>query len=143
MANTSVVGRVVFAGTNNGIQDLTVTVVDFDPCFNEDDVLARGKTDVDGTFLLTYSPDAYKFWKTDREPDLVVRIYGPRYSDPKLFGTRLLHETKEEEDVTDATLDVGVIQIHPDNIDGWLVTHVILLSVASCSPARLSGRLTY
>ncbi len=126
MANTRVTGRVVFAGTTNGIPDLTVTAVDFDPFFNEDDVLGKVKTDADGRFDINYSPDAYSTWKFDRKPDIVVRVYGPRYSDPKLFGTRLLHETKEQEDVTDATFDAGEIRIHPDNIDGWLVTHATL-----------------
>jgi len=45
MENTGVKGSVVNVVTGKGIKDLTVKVVDFDPFFKEDDVLATGKTD--------------------------------------------------------------------------------------------------
>jgi len=119
MANLGVKGRVVNAvsGTT-GIGNLTVKVVDFDPFFNTDDILATGKTQSNGNFSLTYSPEAYSFWKGDRKPDLVVWIMTP--------GGRLLFETEEVEDVSDDILDVGEIRIHPKHIDGWLVTHATL-----------------
>ncbi|HEX8145045.1 MAG TPA: phospholipase D family protein [Pyrinomonadaceae bacterium] len=139
MANTGVKGRVVFAGTGEGIPDLTVTAVDFDPFFNEDDVLGKVKTDAQGRFQISYSASAYSSWKIDRKPDIVVRIYAPRYTDPKLFGTRLLHETKEVEEVTDTVLEVGEIKIHPDNIDGWLVTHATLHPEVATPVALFNG----
>ncbi len=132
MANKGVKGRIVFVGTDNGISNLTVTAVDFDPFFNEDDILSKGKTDANGNFELTYSHEDFTFWDPRRNPDIVVRVFGPRYAkpanpaNPELFGFRLLHETKEAEDINDEMLNVGVIEIHPDNIDGWLVTHATL-----------------
>lgn len=127
MANRGVKGRIVFAGTEEGIPDLTVTAVDFDPFFNEDDILKSGKTDGDGNFELTYSGAGdISIWETNRRPDIVVQVFGPRYEDPNRFGTRLLYETKEEKNVAAEILDVGVIRIHPNHIDGWLVTHATL-----------------
>jgi phosphatidylserine/phosphatidylglycerophosphate/cardiolipin synthase-like enzyme len=118
MPNKGVKGRVVDAETSAGLANLSVTVVDFDPMFNEDDVLASGKTDANGNFQLAYAEDSYSLWKADRNPDLVVRIFAP--------GKRLLHETPEAKGVTDEILDVGIIRIHRNNIDGWLVTHATL-----------------
>jgi phosphatidylserine/phosphatidylglycerophosphate/cardiolipin synthase-like enzyme len=135
MANNGVRGRVVDQ-RGQGIQGLTVTAVDFDPFFNQDDVLKTGKTDGNGDFHLTYSAEAYSTWKADRRPDLVVQIYGPRYDDPTLFGTRLLHETKEVKDVDVEVLDVGSVTIHSDNIDGWLVTNATL-NPAAAAPVAL------
>ena len=76
MANTGVKGRVVDQN-GAGIKDLTIRAVDFDPFFNEDDVLATGKTDADGQFQLSYTADAYSVWKFDRKPDIVVQVFGP------------------------------------------------------------------
>jgi phosphatidylserine/phosphatidylglycerophosphate/cardiolipin synthase-like enzyme len=118
MANIGVKGRVLNAVDGKGIKNLTVKAVDFDPFFNEDEILVTGKTGPDGRFALTYSPEAYSFWKGDRKPDLVVWVLGP--------AGRLLFETKEEENVTVDILDVGDIRIHPNHIDGWLVTHATL-----------------
>jgi len=117
MPNTSVKGRVVDEH-GDGIKDLTVTAVDFDPFFNEDDVLKSDKTAADGSFQLSYSEDDYSLWKADRNPDLVVRVFGP--------AGRLLYETKEEENFSAPTLDVGNIKIHRGNIEGWLVTNATL-----------------
>ena len=125
MANTAIHGRVLDE-QGAGIAGLTVRALDFDPFFNKDDVLGAGKTEGDGTFLISYSPDAYRSWKADRNPDLVVQIFGPPHAEPKLFGTRLLHETPEAEDVTDSTHEVSTITIHRKNIEGWLVTHTTL-----------------
>lgn len=138
MANNGVKGRIVDQN-GQGIRALTVTAVDFDPFFNQDDILQTGKTDSNGNFQLTYSPDAYSTWKVDRQPDIVVQVYGPRHEDPKLFGTRLLHETKEVENVTADVLDVGTITIHLDNIDGWLVTHATL-NPAVATPVALFAK---
>jgi phosphatidylserine/phosphatidylglycerophosphate/cardiolipin synthase-like enzyme len=127
MANTGVQGRVVFAGTTKGIPALEIVVVDFDP-FSSEDILRPAKqpgqteqpitTDENGKFAISYSADRYRAWISDRNPDIVVRVYGP--------GGRLLHETREHSDVKDAVLDVGEIQIHKDNIEGWLVTNATL-----------------
>lgn len=125
MANTSIRGRVIDE-QSAGIAGLTVRAIDFDPFFHEDDVLGAVKTDGDGQFVLTYSPDSYRTWKADRNPDLVVQVLGPPHADPKLFGTRLLHETPEAEDVASSIHDVGAITIHRKNIEGWLVTHTTL-----------------
>ncbi|MGH7847172.1 MAG: phospholipase D-like domain-containing protein [Candidatus Binatia bacterium] len=135
MANRGVKGRIVDE-TGAGIKDLTVKAVDFDPFFNEDDTLKSGKTDGSGNFELTYSTEDFTFWDPHRNPDIVVQIFGPRYEDPERFGTRLLHETPEAEDVDDEILDVGVIKIHRDNIDGWLVTHTTL-NPESATPVAL------
>jgi hypothetical protein len=77
MANISIHGRVIDE-RGAGIAGLTVRALDFDPFFSEDDVLGVGKTEGDGTFLISYSPDAYRTWKVDRNPDLVAQIFGPR-----------------------------------------------------------------
>jgi len=138
MANIGVKGRIVDEN-GTGIKNLTVRAVDFDPFFNEDDILKSGKTNDQGNFELTYSADAYSLWDVDRDPDIVVQVFGPRQEDPKLFGTRLLHETKEVEDVTDEILDVGVIKIHRDNIDGWLVTHTTLNPETATPVALFQG----
>jgi len=118
MANKGVKGRVVDAETGAGIGNLTVTAVDFDPFFNEDDILASGKTGSNGDFQLSYSEDKYRLWKADRNPDIVVQVYSP--------DGRLLFETPEVEGITDETLDVQEIKIHKNNIEGWLVTNATL-----------------
>ena len=117
MANSGVQGRVVYAGTNDGIPDLEIAAVDFDPFFSED-ALGSAKTDQDGNFKILYSPDRYSAWILDREPDIVVRVYGP--------GLRLLHETTEQSDVKDTILTIATIEIHRANIEGWLVTNATL-----------------
>lgn len=118
MANKGVEGRIIDAQTSAGFSGLKVTAVDFDPFFNEDDVLATGETDANGQFSLSYAEDAYRLWKLDRNPDIVVRIYSPT--------GRLLHETKEAEDVTDETLSIPDVRIHPNHVNGHLVTHATL-----------------
>ncbi len=42
--NTTIIGRIVFPGTEIGIPNLTVAAIDFDPFFNTDDVLKVVKT---------------------------------------------------------------------------------------------------
>src|SRR4026207_491425 len=98
MPNRGVKGRIIDEN-GAGLKDLTARAIDFDPFFHEDDVLKTGKTDADGNFELTYSTEDFTFWDPHRNPDIVVQVFGPRYEDPKLFGTRLLHETKEAADV--------------------------------------------
>ncbi len=134
--NTSIIGRIVFPGTEIGIPNLTVAAIDFDPFFNTDDVLKVVKTNEEGRFELSYAPSDYSIWDTDYDPDIVVQILGPRYTDPKLFGNRLLYETKEEKDFDEGTLMLGDIPIHSDNIDGWLVTHTTL-NPETASPVAL------
>ncbi len=121
MANTSVKGRVVYAGTDEGIKGLAIVAVDFDPLFSEEILNKNSKpvfSDDNGFFSIAYSPDQYRTWVLDRNPDIVVRIYGP--------GLRLLHQTAEHKDVTDSTLSLTTINIHRANIEGWLVTNATL-----------------
>lgn len=121
MANTSVKGRVVYAGTDEGIKGLAIVAVDFDPLFSEEILNKNSKpvfSDDNGFFSIAYSPDQYRTWVLDRNPDIVVRIYGP--------GLRLLHQTAEHKDVTDSTLTLTTINIHRANIEGWLVTNATL-----------------
>jgi len=121
MANTSVQGRVVFAGTDKGIKGLAIVAVDFDPLFSEEILNKDSKpvfSDDNGFFSIAYTPDRYRAWVLDRNPDIVVRIYGP--------GLRLLHQTAEHDDVTDSTLTLTTINIHRANIEGWLVTNATL-----------------
>ncbi len=121
MANTSVKGRVVYAGTDEGIKGLAIVAVDFDPLFSEE-ILNKDSKPVfsgdNGFFSIAYSPDQYRTWVLDRNPDIVVRIYGA--------GLRLLHQTAEHKDVTDSTLTLTTINIHRANIEGWLVTNATL-----------------
>ena len=138
MPNKGVKGRVIDE-TGAGIKDLAVKAIDFDPFFKEDDILKTGKTDANGNFELTYSIEDFTFWDPHRNPDIVVQIFGPRCEDPKLFGTRLLYETPEAEDVDDEIHDVGVIKIHRDNIDGWLVTHATLNPETATPVALFQG----
>jgi phosphatidylserine/phosphatidylglycerophosphate/cardiolipin synthase-like enzyme len=121
MANTSVKGRVVYAGTDEGIKGLAIVAVDFDPLFSEEILNKDSKpvfSDDNGFFSIAYSPDQYRVWVLDRNPDIVVRIYGS--------GLRLLHQTAEHKDVTDSTLPLTTVNIHRANIEGWLVTNATL-----------------
>lgn len=136
MANKAVKGRVVDAVTGNGIEGLTVTAVDFDPFFNEDDVLGSKVTEATGDFLISYTEDKYSFWKADRNPDIVVQVFAP--------GGRLLLETAEVKDVTDETLNVPDIKIHENHIEGWLVTHATLKPKDGTAVALFPGNeITY
>ena len=112
--NIGVKGKVVFAGTATGIQGLEVFAVDFDP-INDEQILnpKPAITQADGSFDIRYSVDAYGQWY-DGGPDLVVRVYVP--------GGRLIYESDERSDVTDPILDVKEIEIHKNNVEGWLVT---------------------
>ncbi len=105
MPNTGVKGRITDAETGEGITGLTVTVVDFDPFFNEDDVLKKAVVEsTDGSFQFVYSEDSYRLWSIDRNPDIVVRV--------SLANGRLLFESKEVKDVTDNILEIPEIKIH-------------------------------
>ncbi len=107
MANSGVTGRVVFAGTTNGIPDLFVSAVDIDP-ISSDDILGTTVTDANGNFSISYNPSSYRIWgPVDQSPDIEVRIFGE--------GDRLLSETKQQANVEVQTLDVGIIEIHKNN----------------------------
>jgi phosphatidylserine/phosphatidylglycerophosphate/cardiolipin synthase-like enzyme len=119
MPNTGVKGRVVDAETGEGIPGLTITVVDFDPFFNEDDVLKKAVIEsTDGSFQFVYAEDSYRLWSIDRNPDIVVRVSLP--------NGRLLFESKEVKDVTDNILEIPEIKIHKNSMEGWLVNHTTL-----------------
>lgn len=136
MANKGVKGRVIDVETNAGIKGLTVTAVDFDPFFNEDDVLGSQVTDDAGNFHITYSEGKYSLWKFDRRPDIVVQVY--------TASGRLLCETQEVEDVSDETLDVPDIKLHKKHVEGWLVTHATLKPEDGSAVALFKGNeITY
>jgi phosphatidylserine/phosphatidylglycerophosphate/cardiolipin synthase-like enzyme len=117
MPNTGVKGRIVFAGTDDGIPNLVVQAVDLDPVLSED-ALGTNTTDSDGRFAITYtSPNTYRDW-FDRNPDIVVRVYTP--------DMRLLLETEEFSDVKQTVLDIDERSIHKNNVEGWLVTNATL-----------------
>ncbi len=119
MANQGVKGKIVDAQTGEGITGLTVTVVDFDPFFNEDDILKKGIIEsTDGSFQFVYPEDSYRLWSIDRNPDIVIRLFLP--------NGRLLFESKEVKDVTDNILEIPEIRIHKNSMEGWLVNHATL-----------------
>jgi phosphatidylserine/phosphatidylglycerophosphate/cardiolipin synthase-like enzyme len=130
MANTRVKGSVVTGLhlTAKGIEGIEVHAYDIDP-ISSDDFLGKTKTDKNGEFIISYSESTYRAWFIDRNPDIVLRFYGP--------SQRLLHETSEYSAVEDATLDVGKIVIHENNVHGWLVTDATLWTTTG-SPVRLS-----
>lgn len=100
MANTGVKGRVVFAGTTDGIKGVQVCVVDIDPISSED-VLGTTLTDANGDFSIEYDTSDYRIWGADGEsPDIRVRIYGD--------GWRILWETPKQDNVDAAILRVQV-----------------------------------
>src|SRR5690606_6036432 len=129
MPNTGVKGRIVDAETGEGITGLTVTVVDFDPFFNEDDILKKGVVEsTDGSFQFVCSEHDYRLWSIDRNPDIVVRVSLP--------NGRLLFESKEVKDVTVNILDIPEIKIHKNSMEGWLVNHTTL-NPANADPVSL------
>jgi len=137
MTDRKIEGRVVFAGTNDGIKDLEIVAFDLDPFFSEDR-LGAGTTDGNGNFTITYSPSRYSDWLPGRNPDIVVRVYAP--------GGRLLHETSEQSDVAAPLLTIATIQLHPANVTGWLVTNATLNPVnpqldSTGAPATASASL--
>ena len=91
MADRKIKGRIVFTGTDNGIDGLEVVAFDLDPFFSEDR-LGSGKTG-NGDFKISYSQSRYNDWLPGRNPDIVVRVY--------TAGGRLLHETSEQSNVAD------------------------------------------
>ena len=148
MANTEVKGRVVIAGTNTGIPDLTVRAFDIDRLSGDDELGDPATTDGNGDFKINYAPSSYRIWFPGENPDIEVRIYGA--------GGRLLFETEKQNDVTVDKLDVGKIEIHasnirvpdpgpgdPDNAEArrqdpyWLVTHTSL-DPKNGTPVRLT-----
>ena len=129
MPNTGVKGRIVDAETGEGITGLTITVVDFDPFFNEDDILKKGVVEsTDGSFQFVYSEHDYRLWSIDRNPDIVVRVSLP--------NGRLLFESKEVKNVTANILDIPEIKIHKNSMEGWLVNHTTL-NPANAGPVFL------
>src|ERR1043166_80892 len=117
MADRTIEGRVIFTGTTQGIAGLNIVAVDLDPFFLED-VLGTAPTDANGNFKITYTQSRYNDWLPGRNPDIVVRSHGG--------GGRLLHETSEQSNVSDANLKIAYIEIHRANVEGWLVTNATL-----------------
>ena len=117
MADRTIKGRIVFAGTTNGIEGLAVVAVDLDPFFSEDE-LGSAATDGNGDFTIAYSQSRYNDWLPGRNPDIVVRVYAA--------GRRLLFETSEQSNVADTVLTITTIDLHRANVEGWLVTNATL-----------------
>lgn len=146
MPNTGVTGQVVIAGTDTGIQGLVVRAFDIDRLSGDDPLGKPAVTDANGRFTISYGPSSYRIWFPGEDPDIEVRIYGA--------GERLLWETPKRDGVTSPTLDVGVIEIHPNNLrvpdrnpdnreernqdPYWLVTHTSL-NPATGDPVRLTA----
>ena len=110
MSNTRVIGRV----TNEhgaGLSNLFVEAYDLDPLGFEQH-LGSAETLATGEFSIAYGPMAYGW--LEARPDVVVRIYDR-------VG-RLLFESKEYHNLTDALLDIGHIVIEADVVRGWRVT---------------------
>jgi phosphatidylserine/phosphatidylglycerophosphate/cardiolipin synthase-like enzyme len=119
MANKGVKGRVVDTATPPvGIKDLIVKAAHFDSTFAEEDILDTAVTDGQGRFELKYSPDDYRIWISNRNPDIAIQVFTPT--------GRLLCETEKKKNVTDEILDHEDIKLHRDHLDGWLVTHATL-----------------
>src|ERR1043166_7887354 len=117
MADRTVEGRVIFAGTSNGIAGLNIVAVDFDPFFLEDR-LGSASTDANGNFKITYAQSRYSEWLPERKPDIAVRVH--------TAGGRLLHPTTEQKHVSVPNLTIATIEIHRANVEGWLVTNATL-----------------
>jgi phosphatidylserine/phosphatidylglycerophosphate/cardiolipin synthase-like enzyme len=118
MANRGVRGRVVEAGSPNGLQGLIVHVFDVDGLVGEDgeDFLSGGVTDSAGAFEVTYEPS--KYGSLEFEPDLVVRIFDAHM--------RLLHETSPVvEDVQAEFHVVSDVSLHPADHSGIHVTNAV------------------
>ena len=123
MADRIVKGQILFAGTNTGIKDLEVHAYDVDPIVS-DDHLGKDTTKADGTFEIKFPESAYRVWFTPENPDIRLRIYGR--------VARLLHESKVRENAAENPLDIGIIEIHKNNVgetadpNNWLVTNATL-----------------
>ena len=123
MPDRIVKGQILFAGTTTGIQGLEVHAYDVDPIVS-DDHLGKDTTKTDGKFEIKFSESAFRVWFTPENPDIRLRIYGR--------VTRLLHESKVRENAAENPLDVGIIEIHKNNVgeatdpNSWLVTNATL-----------------
>src|SRR5215204_403011 len=123
MADRIVKGQILFAGTDTGIKGLEVHAFDVDPIVS-DDLLGKTTTDGQGRFEIKFPESAYRVWFTPENPDIRIRIYG------RVF--RLLHETRVRENVSENPFDLGIIEIHKNNVgektdaNNWLVTNATL-----------------
>ena len=107
MANNGVIGRVIDAVTKQGIDGLTIKAYDIDPFASETQIGKTVTTGGGGVYTISYTPSEYRSWFSGDNPDIEVRVFGA--------GNRLLHETKQVEDVTDTTLSMPDIEIHASN----------------------------
>ena len=123
MPDRIVKGQILFAGTDTGIKDLEVHAFDVDPIVS-DDHLGKTTTDGQGRFEIKFPESAYRVWFTPDNPDIRLRIYGR--------VARVLHETKVRENVAENPFDIGIIEIHKNNVgeatdtNNWLVTNATL-----------------
>jgi hypothetical protein len=115
MANKGVKGLVKDTETPAvGIKGLTIKAIYFESVFAEEVILASGETDGQGRFELKYSPDDYRTWLSNQNPNIAVQVFTPE--------GRLLCETEKQVNVTDEILQISDIKIHRNHLDGWLVT---------------------
>jgi phosphatidylserine/phosphatidylglycerophosphate/cardiolipin synthase-like enzyme len=132
MANKGVKGLVKDTETPPvGLEGLTVKAIYFESAFAEELVLAAGKTDGQGRFELKYSPDDYRIWISNQNPNLAVQVLTPE--------GRLLCETERQFNVTDEILQLSDIKIHRNHLDGWLVTHATLNPESGTPVALFKG----
>ncbi|CAN5781340.1 hypothetical protein BH18ACI4_BH18ACI4_17370 [soil metagenome] len=127
MAHQRVKGRVIFDDNGLGVPDLDVHVVDVYPI--PDNKLGHAKTDANGDFDLTYSPDDYQRWES-RSPNIRIRICGA-------VQRQLIDQTFESVSVEILDFTTPPIRIHRNNIGqqdrpdnpaskAWLVTNATL-----------------
>ena len=108
MANTGVIGKVVDAVSGLGIDGLAIKAYDIDPLASETQLGKTVTTAGGGVYTILYSPSDYRSWFSGDNPDIEVRVFGA--------GNRLFARNgKQIEDVTDTTLSMPDIKIHPSN----------------------------
>ena len=132
MANKGVKGRVIDTETPGvAIKGLTVKAIYFESVFAEEVILDAGETDGQGRFELKYSPDDYRIWISNQNPNIAVQVLTPE--------GRLLCETEKQTNVTVEILELPDIKIHRDHLAGWLVTHATLKPESGTPVALFAG----
>jgi phosphatidylserine/phosphatidylglycerophosphate/cardiolipin synthase-like enzyme len=125
MSNVEVKGKLTDE-LGAGLSDVRVDVFDID-LLDFEDRLGQTYTMASGEFSVTYDPSAYGW--LEKSPDLVVRMYDP-------VG-RLLYESPEYSNITEAALDLGQIIVPQDVLRGWLVT--LRQGYSAATPTAPSG----